>query len=84
MAGFTILAVLDEYGDFLGEFRLPFALTDEQVENMSHGSEYRTCETYFWVDENGSLDNEADVDAAQEMIAQTHVVDVKAGLFVED
>jgi hypothetical protein len=81
MSGLTVLAVLDEFGDFLGEFRLPFALTKEQVAQLTHGSEYRPYETYFYVDPKGSIDNEKDVDNAQEMIAQMHVVDVKAGVF---
>lgn len=81
MSGFTILAVLDDVGDFLGEFRLPFALTDEQVSNLRHGSEYAYYETYFWVDKDGSLDDESAVDRAQEVIAQMQVIDYKNGVF---
>jgi hypothetical protein len=84
MSGITIFAVLDEFGDFIGEFRLPFLLTEEQKEQLVHGSEYRDYETYFGEDRDGTLDDPEAVSRAQDIIAQFHVLDVKQGLFDKD
>ena len=52
--GFTLLATLDEYGEFVSQFVLPVALTEAQQAEIRHGAiDYAgSVETYFWVDED--------------------------------
>ena len=81
--GFTLLATLDEYGEFVSQYLLPFALTEAQQAEVQHGAiDYKgSVETYFWVDADADVTDEHAVDMAQEMVAMMHVDDVKKGVF---
>ena len=80
--GFTLLATLDEYGEFVSQYLLPFALTEAQQAEIRHGAiDYKGVETYFWVDADADVTDEHAVDMAQEMVAMMHVDDVKKGVF---
>ena len=81
--GFTLLATLDEYGEFVSQFVLPVALTEAQQAEIRHGAiDYAgSVETYFWVDEDAEATDADALDTAQEMVAMMHVDDVKKGVF---
>jgi len=82
--GFTLLATLDEHGEFVSQFVLPVALTDEQVSEVQHGAvDYAgQVETYFVVDPRNDASNEDAVRNAGDFIAEVHAIDVSNGLFV--
>ena len=81
--GFTLMATLDEYGEWVSQFVLPFALTDDQQEHVAHGAIdwAGTVETYFVTDPDHDATDEHAVNKAGDLIAELHVLTVKSGAF---